>query len=139
MDGPGARGLGYGSQPRGKPAGNGGPTLPGLIRHARRPGDRVVRTHRSRVFHLRRILGIPGLFSVGYGDVGSSIFYALGIVAVAAMGATPVALGIAGLLFVFTALTYAEGTSMFPEAGGAAPLARPGIKHKAAPGGAWGA
>ena len=137
MDRSGAHGPGDGSQPPGKPAGNGGPTLPALIRHTRRPGDRVVRTHRSRVFHLRRILGIPGLFSVGYGDVGSSIFYALGIVAVAAMGATPVALGIAGLLFVFTALTYAEGTSMFPEAGGYATFARHGFNDMAAFGAGW--
>ncbi|MBI2855185.1 MAG: hypothetical protein HYX87_09755, partial [Chloroflexi bacterium] len=50
-----------------------------------RPGDRVVRPHRTRRFHLRRVLGIPGLYSVGYGDVGSSIFYALGLVAVSAL------------------------------------------------------
>jgi len=40
------------------------------------------------------------------------------------MGATPVALGIAGILFIFTALTYAEGTAMLPEAGGSASFAR---------------
>src|SRR4030067_3651763 len=125
MDRSGAHGPGDGSSLPGKPSGNGGPPRPAGIRHVRRPGDRVVRTHRSRVFHLRRILGIPGLFSVGYGDVGSSIFYALGLVAVAAMGATPVALGIAGLLFVFTALTYAEGTSAIPEAGGSASFPPP--------------
>ncbi|MBI2855186.1 MAG: APC family permease [Chloroflexi bacterium] len=89
-----------------------------------RPGDQVVRVHRSSRFHLRRVLGIPGLYSVGYGDVGSSIFYALGLVAVAALGATPVALFVAGIFFVFTALTYAEGTAMFPEAGGSASFAR---------------
>ncbi|MBI2853406.1 MAG: APC family permease, partial [Chloroflexi bacterium] len=70
------------------------------------------------------VLGIPGLYSVGYGDVGSSIFYALGLVAVSALGATPIALGAAWLFFVFTALTYAEGTAMFPEAGGSASFAR---------------
>ena len=32
--------------------------------------------------------------------VASSIYYALGIVAVVAMGATPIALGIAGILFI---------------------------------------
>jgi len=93
----------------------------------RRPGDRVVRVHRGRVSHLRRVLGIPTLFSVGYGDVGSSIYYALGLVALSAMGATPIALGIAGILFAFTALTYAEGTAMFPEAGGSASFARHGF------------
>ncbi|MFC2072970.1 APC family permease, partial [Chloroflexota bacterium] len=67
---------------------------------------------------------VPALFSAGYGNVGSSIYYALGIVALVAMGATPIALGIAGILFIFTALTYAEGTAMLPEAGGSASFAR---------------
>ena len=90
----------------------------------RRPGDRVVRVHRGRAYHLRRVLGIPSLYSVGYGNVGSSIYYALGLVALWALGATPVALGVAGIFFIFTALTYAEGTAMFPEAGGSASFAR---------------
>jgi len=72
-------------------------------------------------------LGVPALFSAGYGNVGSSIYYALGIVALVAMGATPVVLGIAGILFIFTALTYAEGTAMLPEAGGSASFARHGF------------
>jgi len=67
---------------------------------------------------------VPALFSAGYGNVGSSIYYALGIVALVAMGATPLVLAIAGILFVFTALTYAEGTAMLPEAGGSASFAR---------------
>ncbi len=130
MQTPTFRGAGDGPNSQNKPP-NGRPPRPPVARHIRRPGDRVVRTHRAPEFHLRRILGVPALFSVGYGDVGSSIFYALGIVAVAAMGATPVALGIAGLFFVFTALTYAEGTSMFPEAGGSATLARHGFNQMA--------
>lgn len=98
-----------------------------LRRPVHRPGDRVVRTHRFQSSHLRRILGVPALFSVGYGDVGSSIFYALGMLAVVALGATPLVLGIAGIFFVFTALTYAEGTAMFPEAGGSSSFARHGF------------
>jgi len=47
------------------------------------------------------------------------------------MGATPIALGIAGILFIFTALTYAEGTAMFPEAGGSASFARHGFNDVA--------
>jgi APA family basic amino acid/polyamine antiporter len=89
-----------------------------------KPGDRVFRPRRIKRFRLRRVLGIPAVFSAGYGNVGSSIYYALGIVALVAMGATPVALGIAGILFIFTALTYAEGTAAFPEAGGSASFAR---------------
>lgn len=90
-------------------------------------GDKFVRRPRVKLRPLRRVLGIPGLFSTAYGDVGSSIYYALGLVASVALGATPVALGIAGIFFVFTALTYAEGTAMFPEAGGSASFARHGL------------
>jgi len=71
-------------------------------------GDKIFRPRRIKRYRLRRILGVPALFSAGYGNVGSSIYYALGIIALAAMGATPVVLGIAGVLFIFTALTYAE-------------------------------
>ena len=96
-----------------------------------KPGDRKFRPRRIRHHRLRRILGVPALFSAGYGNVGSSIYYALGIVALVAMGATPVALGIAGILFIFTALTYAEGSAMLPEAGGSASFARNGFNDTA--------
>jgi len=96
-----------------------------------KPGDRIFRPRRIRRYRLRRVLGVPALFSAGYGNVGSSIYYALGIVALVAMGATPVALGIAGVLFIFTALTYAEGTAMLPEAGGSASFARHGFNDLA--------
>jgi APA family basic amino acid/polyamine antiporter len=89
-----------------------------------KPGNKVFHPRRIKRFHLKRILGIPAVFAAGYGNVGSSIYYALGIVALVAMGATPVALGIAGVLFIFTALTYAEGTAAMPEAGGSASFAR---------------
>ena len=92
-----------------------------------KPGDRFFRPRRIKQFRLRRVLGIPAVFSAGYGNVGSSIYYALGIVALVAMGATPVALGIAGVLFIFTAFTYAEGTAALPEAGGSASFARHGF------------
>ncbi len=96
-------------------------------RGAARPGDTVHRVARIQKFHLKRVLGVPALFSAGYGDVGSSIYYALGIVAIVALGATPIALGIAGLIYVFNALTYAEGGSAIPEAGGSSSFARHGI------------
>jgi len=92
-----------------------------------KPGDRVFRPRRIRRYHLRRVLGVSAVFSAGYGNVGSSIYYALGIVALAAMGATPIVLSIAGILFIFTAITYAEGTAMLPEAGGSASFARRGF------------
>jgi len=96
-----------------------------------KPGDRIFRPRRIRRYHLRRVLGVSAVFSAGYGNVGSSIYYALGIVALVAMGATPIALGIAGILFIFTALTYAEGTAMLPEAGGSASFARRGFNDLA--------
>ena len=89
-----------------------------------KPGDRVFRPRRIGRNRLRRVLGIPALFSAGYGNVGSSIYYALGIVALVALGATPIVLAVAGVLFIFNALTYAEGTAMLPEAGGSSSFAR---------------
>jgi APA family basic amino acid/polyamine antiporter len=90
-------------------------------------GDKFIRLPRVKAHPLRRVLGIPGLYSAGYGNVGSSIYYALGVITLAAMGATPVVLAVAGIFFIFTALTYAEGTAMLPEAGGSASFARHGF------------
>jgi basic amino acid/polyamine antiporter, APA family len=73
---------------------------------------------------LRRSVGVPGLFATAYGNVGSSIYYALGLVALHALGLTPVVFMAAGCLFALTAKTYAEGASMFPEAGGSSSFAR---------------
>src|SRR5213592_1510143 len=73
---------------------------------------------------LRRTVGVPGLFATAYGNVGSSIYYALGLVAAHALGLTPVVFILAGGLFALTAKTYAEGASMFPEAGGSSSFAR---------------
>ena len=73
---------------------------------------------------LHKVLGVPALFSTAYGNVGSSIYYALGVVAASAMGLTPVVFMVTGLLFVTTAFSYAEATTMFPEAGGSSSFAR---------------
>ena len=99
--------------------------------HNLKPGDRIIHPRRLKVNRLHRVLGVASVFAAGYGNVGSSIYYALGIVALAAVGATPIALGIAGILFIFTALTYAEGTSMLPEAGGSASFAIRGFNRTA--------
>src|SRR5256714_13303234 len=81
---------------------------------------------------LRRTVGVPGLFATAYGNVGSSIYYALGLVAAHALGLTPVVFMLAGGLFALTAKTYAEGAAMFPEAGGASPLPRHAVHEPAA-------
>jgi APA family basic amino acid/polyamine antiporter len=73
---------------------------------------------------LERVLGTGALFSTAYGNVGSSIYYALGLVAALALGMTPVVFLISGLIFMATAATYAEATTMYPEAGGSASFAR---------------
>jgi APA family basic amino acid/polyamine antiporter len=73
---------------------------------------------------LERVLGTGALFSTAYGNVGSSIYYALGLVAVFALGMTPVVFLISGLIFAATAATYAEATAMYPEAGGSSSFAR---------------
>jgi basic amino acid/polyamine antiporter, APA family len=73
---------------------------------------------------LERVLGTGALFSTAYGNVGSSIYYALGLVAIFALGMTPVVFLIAGLIFACTAATYTEATTMYPEAGGSASFSR---------------
>ena len=73
---------------------------------------------------LERVLGTGALFSTAYGNVGSSIYYVLGLVAVFALGMTPVVFAIAGLIFMCTAATYTEATTMYPEAGGSSSFAR---------------
>src|SRR5438477_908483 len=73
---------------------------------------------------LERVLGTGALFSTAYGNVGSSIYYALGLVAVFALGMTPVVFVISGIIFMATAASYAEATAMYPEAGGSSSFAR---------------
>ena len=73
---------------------------------------------------LRRELGALSLFSVAYGEIASSIYFALGIVALHAVGFTPLVLFAVGMLFLLVALSYAEATSALPETGGAATFVR---------------
>ena len=73
---------------------------------------------------FQRVLDAPALFSVAYGEVASSIYFALGIVAAYAVGFTPLVLLGAGLFFLLVALSYAEGTAAIPETGGAATFVR---------------
>ncbi|HUZ86383.1 MAG TPA: APC family permease [Candidatus Baltobacterales bacterium] len=93
-----------------------------VARRGRRPGD--LRVVLRRPAKLPRTLGAPALFAACYGNVGSSIYYALGVTAAFALGLTPLALILAGLIFVSTALNYAEGTAALPHAGGSSSFAR---------------
>jgi APA family basic amino acid/polyamine antiporter len=73
---------------------------------------------------LQRALDAPALASVAYGEIASSIYFALGVIALHALGFTPVVLGLVGLLFLLVALSYAEGTAAIRETGGAATFVR---------------
>jgi APA family basic amino acid/polyamine antiporter len=79
---------------------------------------------RPKHLGLERVLGTTALFSTAYGNVGSTVYYALGLVAVFALGMTPVVFVVAGLVFACTAATYTEATTMYPEAGGSSSFAR---------------
>jgi APA family basic amino acid/polyamine antiporter len=86
---------------------------------------------------LERVLGTPALFATAYGNVGSSIYYALGLTAVFALGLTPLVFVIAGVIFAATAATYAEGTVLYPEAGGSSSFARHAFNELVSFGAAW--
>jgi basic amino acid/polyamine antiporter, APA family len=92
---------------------------------------------RRRQQGLERVLGTPALFATAYGNVGSSIYYALGVTAAFALGLTPLVFVIAGVIFAATAATYAEGTVRFPEAGGSSSFARHGFNELASFGAGW--
>src|SRR5438128_3988687 len=93
-----------------------------LARRGRRPGD--LRVVVRRPAKMPRTLGPSALFAACYGNVGSSIYYALGVTAAFALGLTPLALILAGFIFITTALNYAEGTAALPHAGGSSSFAR---------------
>ena len=82
------------------------------------------RPRRDALVTIERRLGAPRLFATAYSTVGSSIYFALGVVAAFALGLTPLVFLVAGLLFVITTLTYFEGMTLHPERGGSAVMAR---------------
>jgi APA family basic amino acid/polyamine antiporter len=92
---------------------------------------------RRRQQGLERVLGAPALFATVYGNVGSSIYYALGVTAVFALGLTPLVFVVAGLIFAATTMTYAEGTVRYPEAGGSSSFARHAFNELVSFGAAW--
>src|SRR2546422_6044929 len=94
--------------------------------------------YRPRGLGLERVLGVGALFSAAYGNVGSSIYYALGLVAAFALGLTPIVYILAGVLFVMTAMTYAEAATNFPEAGGSSSFARRAFNELVSFFAAWG-
>ena len=73
---------------------------------------------------LQRVLDAPALFSIAYGEIASSIYFALGIITLHALGFTPALLLATGILFFVVSLSYAEGTAAIRETGGAATFVR---------------
>ena len=98
---------------------------------------RLMPRRRRQQAGLERVLGTPALFSTAYGNVGSSIYYALGVTAVFALGLTPLIFVIAGLFFAATAASYSEGTVRYPEAGGSSSFARHAFNELVSFGAAW--
>jgi APA family basic amino acid/polyamine antiporter len=83
------------------------------------------------------VLGTPALSATVYGNVSSSIYYALGVTALFALGLTPLVFLVAGIIFAATTMTYAEGTVRFPEAGGSSSFARHAFNELVSFGAAW--
>jgi APA family basic amino acid/polyamine antiporter len=75
---------------------------------------------------FERVLDAPRLFAVAYGEIASSLYFALGIVAAQALGLTPAVLLATGALFLLVALSYAEAVSALPETGGTVNVVRRG-------------
>ena len=69
---------------------------------------------RRRTHGLERVLGTPALFATAYGNVGSSIYYALGVTAAFALGLTPLVFVIAGIIFAATAADVRRGHRPLP-------------------------
>src|SRR4051812_6076079 len=94
-------------------------------------------SRRRRQQRLERVLGTPALFATAYGNVGSSIYYALGVTAVFALGLTPPVFVVAGGFFAPPALPYAGGTVRYPGAGGSPGFPRHAFNELASFGAAW--
>ncbi len=80
---------------------------------------------------LRRALDASSLAAVAYAEIASSMYFALGIVAVHALGFTPWILLSVGVLFLLVSFSYAEGTAAIPETGGAATFVRRALNDPA--------
>ena len=73
---------------------------------------------------LARVLGARSVAAVAYGEIGSSLFIALGLVAFLAGALLPWVLLAVGAVVFLVSLSYAEGVSAVPETGGGAMLVR---------------
>jgi APA family basic amino acid/polyamine antiporter len=69
-------------------------------------------------------IGAGALFMVVYIAAASSLFFGLGLIAEQGMALTPAVMVLGGIFFVFTFMSYVEGSSLHIERGGASSFAR---------------
>jgi len=77
----------------------------------------VSKLYLSRAW-LRRELGFLGVFANAYGDVASTVYFILGVIALHAGGYTLLAVAFGACVMAASALVYAEISSRYPESGG---------------------
>jgi amino acid transporter/nucleotide-binding universal stress UspA family protein len=81
---------------------------------------------------LRRDLGLLDVTMIGVGAmIGTSIFVLLGVATAEVGAAVLIVFALNGIMTMFTAMTYAELGSSFPEAGGGYLWAKKGLPHPA--------
>jgi basic amino acid/polyamine antiporter, APA family len=73
---------------------------------------------------LRKGLGAPALFGIVQGFVAASVYFAVGLVALRALGFTWLVFLAGALLFALVVVSYVEGASLHQERGGATVIAR---------------
>jgi APA family basic amino acid/polyamine antiporter len=74
-----------------------------------------------------RRLGYPTLLAVTYASVAGGLYLLLGPIVASALGATPIVVLAAAVLFALAAMSYVEAASIHPERGGAPTFARHGL------------
>ena len=81
---------------------------------------------------LRRVITLPWLILYGIGStVGAGIYALTGVIAGRAGMLAPLAFAVAALLALFTALSFAELSARFPQAGGALIYVKEGLRSTA--------
>jgi len=78
---------------------------------------------------LKRGFGSPALFGIVQGFLSASLYFALGVVVVNALGLTWLVLLVATLFGALLVLSYMEGASLHQERGGATVIARYGFNE----------
>jgi APA family basic amino acid/polyamine antiporter len=78
---------------------------------------------------FKRGFGSPPLFGIVQGFLSASLYFALGVIVVKALGFTWLVMLTASLFFLLLVLSYMEGASLHQERGGATVIARYGFNE----------